>query len=82
MKVGRTLAVGDGVVPDTSVETDQRLGQLIVKHLEPHVARNYHKGVVHHVARAQLTVVWNRQLRTVHHCKIAQSLSQNLTTAT
>ena len=63
----RTLAVGDGVVPDTSVETDQRLGQLIARHLEPHVARNYHEGVVHHIKCTQCAVIGHRQLRTVNH---------------
>ena len=64
-----TLAVSDAVVPSTSVETDERFDQLIVKHLEPRVTRYNDLRIVHHFQRTQLAVVRQRQLRTVDHCK-------------
>jgi len=48
----------DGIVPNSSVKTDQRLVKLIVRHLEPSVASGHDYRVVNYVRRIQLTVVW------------------------
>jgi len=50
--------MGDGIVPNGSVKTDQRLVKLIVRHLEPSVTRDGDHRVVNHVHCTKAAVLW------------------------